>query len=479
MCEESLIRGLTAARSSGYSCRVRSIPPRIWLAACVATACNRSIGTDDGAGSGNDAGSVTDASATSTAGETTTEGECPESAFPEPYCYKQYDISDALAGESFTVVGTGRFGPDGGPALLLAQPTSLHLGYWNAETDTLEISLAAQGPEGAQWDGGPYAEWLPAIVQGSSSTYDDVVLVHDGSFWHFPGAAGGLEAPIQSNASYEDDGIDWTVRAWKALAVMDLDGDGRSELVMEMGKAVQVWRQEPQGWIPWGPRYPDQFYPPVPGWSPDGWPVCPGTLAARAADLDGDGREDLVLLNESGCSTTDGYVERPVVVVLRNTNGTPHGLDPSYWHHGGVVSSVIFLDVGDLDGSGVLDIVVAVSGDPESWKPVRAHALRGRSDGTFEELVELLSDAYPLAVVDLDGDRVSELVAVPRDPEGAGVHALANTLQDPALVDLGVAPVSLLAVRDLNGDGTSELIPNRISSSGSAASYVIYLSQNQ
>jgi hypothetical protein len=205
--------------------------------------------------------------------------------------------------------------------------------------------------------------------------------------------------------------------------------------------------------------------------------AAPSPFAAQVRDLDEDGRGDLILLfDHHECHQLDPPPSESVVTVLLNATGTPDGFVPSYWPHGGTLSDVMFLDAADLDGSGALDIVVAVTNEAQDPKPVRVHALRGHADGSFDPPLELLADAFPLATVDLSGDHVSELLAALPDDGGARVHALMSALHAPALVDLGIGSVSLVVVSDLNDDGARDFLPDSLYASTNSQSHVLYLS---
>jgi hypothetical protein len=121
--------------------------------------------------------------------------------------------------------------------------------------------------------------------------------------------------------------------------------------------------------------------------------------ALAAADLDGDGRRDLIVGDAAKSS---------LMVLLGGPGGTAVSYALGDWPRA--------VAVGDLDGDGTLD-VVAVVGAGAAW-------LRGRGDGTLEppRVVPLPGEsAGPVAIADLDGDGRRDVVVVGRQSNVASV----------------------------------------------------------
>lgn len=114
----------------------------------------------------------------------------------------------------------------------------------------------------------------------------------------------------------------------------------------------------------------------------------------RAGDLDGDGRDDLLVLGR-----TDGAVQ----VLLSQPNGTMLPLAPV------VTSGIEPYDatLGDLDGDGDLDAAVV---DEDT---ARLYLLRGDGTGALDDITRraLPSGAIRVHATDLEGDGIDDVVA--------------------------------------------------------------------
>jgi hypothetical protein len=173
-----------------------------------------------------------------------------------------------------------------------------------------------------------------------------------------------------------------------------------------------------------------------------------GTLpiAVAIADLNGDGKADLVTVN-TGAST--------VSVLLGTGTG---GFGPKTDFATGAVPHG--LAVADLDGDGHLDVVVANTGENT------VSVLRGTGTGALSAATSFPTGTAPffLAIGDLDGDGIPDLVVV-------------NVNADTVSVLLGVGDGSFgpktdfatgagarsVAIGDLNGDGVPDLVVANVS----------------
>jgi hypothetical protein len=163
-----------------------------------------------------------------------------------------------------------------------------------------------------------------------------------------------------------------------------------------------------------------------------------GSLAV--ADLTGTGNLDLVLL-ASGNS---------IVVIPGNGDGS-FGKPVRYTGLGRTAASVA---VGDVNGDGIPDLVVAYAGWPRPPRaPGGVSVLLGNGDGTFQNAVNYdapsLVAADTMALADLNGDGFLDVVTGNYVFLGQGDGSFGPA----SYYDVG----GVLAVGDFNGDGIPDL----------------------
>ncbi len=253
--------------------------------------------------------------------------------------------------------------------------------------------------------------WPDIVLNGT----DFWLLRNDGS--------GGFLTPVDVGPS---DG-------WE-LEVGDLDGDGWPDLASGdyLPNTVSVLRNDQAG----------GFEPRV------DWGTTDQPRSIAAADLDGDGRLDLV------AASADSSARR--ATILRNVGDGKFHARRDY-PLVGFVNDVV---LGDMDNDGEQDAVAAV------YVPNlnRLGLFFGQGDATFEQpsYTEHWGNMQPtgLALGDLDRDGWLD-VAVSVFSPGNGVLVLRNrhdrTLADPALYEAGGNP-SDVAIGDLDGDLWPDLV---------------------
>jgi hypothetical protein len=218
------------------------------------------------------------------------------------------------------------------------------------------------------------------------------------------------------------------------LRAADVDGDGRTDLIgFSDITSIRFWRQQAGG----GLAAPIEI--------PTGLSLSVGFAGhLTLADLDGNGRVDIVF------ATTVGDYTRQQIVVLRQQ------LDGSFVSGGVVAARVSRLAVGDMNDDGRPDVVVAEGSNGNGVVGVLAQA----ADGSFGAPVytAIADSPAQLALIDIDRDgRLDGVIShssfgigyLRRTP-GGGFEA--EQLYAAAPRD------SSLSVGDLDGDGLADLL---------------------
>jgi hypothetical protein len=270
---------------------------------------------------------------------------------------------------------------------------------------------------------------LPDLVAVNRDS-DDITLWTDGGF------ASPFRIPVGDRP--------------RAAAVLDFDGDGRDDLavVTQDDERVHLLRN--------------------PGDTPGGWAVtgsfAPGLqpTGVRAADVDGDGHADLIVINQ-------GAVGIPGSSGVRVFWGDGTGGYSAANSSGGTIStSISSVDVWDPDQDGDLDLLVArdlgaggtillwVRHDGGRTLVVPGDRMVGDPfDGTSTELPA--APTGPVIGADLDGDGARNDAAV---MTATGLVAVFDfnglpLFRQVAVGGLGASPVGL-AAGDLDGDGDTD-----------------------
>lgn len=178
--------------------------------------------------------------------------------------------------------------------------------------------------------------------------------------------------------------------------------------------------------------------------------------AVAVADVDGDGRADALgahALWEDG-RTLEGFLTTRLQGATAGTFAEPRRVDTGL--------EPVALALGDLDGDGRVDAVVANWEDRNGVCEVTVHLQAGMPGGTFQaDPVVIPTGARrpgDVALGDLNGDGRMDIVLAVRDGQDALVvpQLAGGAFGTPLSVPVGGVPRAV-AAGDLNGDGRTDL----------------------
>ena len=186
--------------------------------------------------------------------------------------------------------------------------------------------------------------------------------------------------------------------------VTDIDDDGRKDVIFfSDGGTVRAYdaASGSSKWTFWAGSY-----------------VKPAsiTLAGNAADVDGDGKKEVVFgARDAPPDDTYFYDNHLMIFVLSHTGSLQKRWQPS-WANPLTYTHPVLVDV---DGNGVKDILMqdwnTIGHKPGSWEKLGpAHVFAFRHDGT-ELWMTTLDNSWSnddLAVADVDGDGKQEVLAI-------------------------------------------------------------------
>jgi hypothetical protein len=255
--------------------------------------------------------------------------------------------------------------------------------------------------------------------------------------------AGGSPALIFLPAVGYDSGGNAT-----AVAVGDVNGDGKPDLVLANGLAIY---DEP-GTVSVLLGNGDGTFQTAVTYSTG----TGGASSVAIGDVNGDGKPDLVVAGGA------------VSVLLGNGDGT---FQPAMTYGVGA-NGTDSVAVADVNGDGKPDVLAAIGCETEPCSEGGFSVLLGNGDGTFQAPLVYNSGGYnslSIAVGDVNGDGALDVVVtnICRDydhncnPPGEAAVFLGNgngTFQAPVVYSSGGAYASSVTISDLNGDGYPDLV---------------------
>ncbi len=196
------------------------------------------------------------------------------------------------------------------------------------------------------------------------------------------------------------------------------------------------------------------------------------TVALAVADLNGDGKPDIVVANWCG----NNACVNGVWVLLGNGDGT-FQTAVSY-DSGGILTASVA--VADVNGDGIPDVITEGCNGQDGC-PTVAGVLLGNGDGTFQPAVTYAESGVgdmSVTVGDLNGDGIPDLVAANCGasqgcglgaPEGVVGVLLGNgdgTFQGAMTYYAGGLGTNTAVLADVNGDGYLDIIALNNAGSG-------------
>jgi len=239
-----------------------------------------------------------------------------------------------------------------------------------------------------------------------------------------------------------------------SVAVADVNGDGKPDIVVAncTSSGGDCWNDRSDGTVGVLLGNGDGTFQTAVSYDPGGW----RTLAVAVADVNGDGKPDIVVANLGSNN---------VGVLLGNGDGTfqtavTYGSGGyNSWGSGQLVA------VADVNGDGKPDIVVANNcADSACDNGGSVGVLLGNGDGTFQPAVAFGSGGNgpaAVAVADVNGDGKPDLVVTNNSSSTVAV-LLGNgdgTFQTATTYDSGYGGAPLgVAVADVDGDGKPDIV---------------------
>jgi hypothetical protein len=254
------------------------------------------------------------------------------------------------------------------------------------------------------------------------------------------------------------DGMGWNEpQQYRTIQLADIDGDGRAELIGRGSKGIEVyhWNEETHLW--------DAVSQAGPFADADGWTAPDRYSTIQLADLDGDGKAELIGRGSKGIEVWSWNVATHKWDALGQGGPFADWTAPEYYST---------IQCADIDGDGKEELIGRGSNGLQTyhWNKAThvwsAHGQTGRGPLTDAEGWAAGPQYYStIQLGDIDGDNKAELIARSGgglmtfrwDGKWTQVSFLPGDFADSGGW-WGQQYYSSLQLADINGDGKAELI---------------------
>lgn len=187
--------------------------------------------------------------------------------------------------------------------------------------------------------------------------------------------------------------------------------------------------------------------------NPITYPAGPNPGQVVKGDFNGDGKLDIAVLSQAVAPSSTGTV----AILLGNGDGTFQSTRlltiPSFPE---------FIAAADLDGDHKLDLIVVTAGDSSANSPAAVLLLRGDGDGGFQDPEDLHLEfvGAPLVVGDFNGDGIPDLVVATLGSSGTILVSMlgSGNAHFTPVDNYGADGLTTLIAVDVNGDQQLDLV---------------------